>query len=92
MKPAGSKRRTEAAHEDTPERDHPAQGHVLRRLDDGPARDSVGLQTDDLATEELRQCLELHAMGLVSVAIGWRDTCWFRLTTAGRRIGRQLPA
>ncbi len=70
----------------------PAQRDMLRRLDDGPARDSVGLHTGDLATDELRRCLELHAMGLVSVAIGWRDTCWFRLTASGRRLGRQLPA
>lgn len=70
----------------------PAQGHMLRRLDDGPSRDSVGLHTDELATDELRHCLELHALGLVSAAIGWRDTCWFRLTASGRRIGRQLPA
>ncbi|WP_279482868.1 hypothetical protein [Aureimonas sp. SK2] len=69
-----------------------AQGDMLRRLDDGPARDSVGLHTGDLATDELRRCLELHALGLVSVAIGWRDTCWFRLTAAGRRLGRQLAA
>ncbi len=39
------------------------QGEMLRRLDDGPARDSVGLHTGDLATDELRRCLELHALG-----------------------------
>ncbi|WP_182083873.1 hypothetical protein [Aureimonas sp. ME7] len=64
---------------------------MLSRLNDAPARDSVGLRTGELSLDELRRCLELHALGLVSATVGWRDTCWFALTPAGRRIRRQAP-
>lgn len=65
-----------------------AQVMLLGLLDDAPQEDSVGVETGDLSDAQLAQCLELHTLGLVSADIGWRDTCWFRLTPRGRRVHR----
>ena len=54
-------------------------------LDDGTP-DCPGRISTQLHHELQLRCYELQSYNLVEVALGWKDTVWFRLTPSGRRV------
>jgi hypothetical protein len=72
------------------------QRNMLELLDDGPEENSVGLEAEQLNAYQIAVCERLVGKELVRFDIGWRYSCWFRLTAAGRgvlellRVSQQL--
>ncbi|WP_152046790.1 hypothetical protein [Aureimonas psammosilenae] len=57
---------------------------MMALLDDGPETDSVGLEAEALTASQIAVCERLAGKDLVRFDVGWRYSCWFRLTPAGR--------
>jgi hypothetical protein len=65
---------------------------MLARMDDGPEDDSVGLEAEALSAPQIAVCERLVGRDLARFDVGWRYSCWFRLTPAGRAALRELAA
>lgn len=65
---------------------------MLGLLDDGATEDSVGLEAEELNSYQIAVCERLVGRDLVRFDIGWRYSCWFRLTPEGRDALEQLRA
>ncbi|WP_210318377.1 hypothetical protein [Aureimonas endophytica] len=63
---------------------------MLELLNDGSAEDAVGLEAEELTAHQIAVCERLVGKDLVRFDIGWRYSCWFRLTPAGREALRLL--
>lgn len=70
----------------------PSRIFLLRRLDDGPVEDSVGLEMSEMTGRELKTADYLTGARLAEVVPGWRMTFWYRLTPRGRQMLRVLSS
>lgn len=70
----------------------PSRITLMRRLDDGPEDESVGLEMNEMTGYELRVADYLTGAKIAEVVPGWQFTFWYRLTPRGRKILRVLSA
>ncbi|MBB4004588.1 hypothetical protein [Aurantimonas endophytica] len=70
----------------------PSRIFLMRRLNEGPEEDCVGLEMNEMTGRELQAADYLTGAKLAEVVRGWQMSFWYRLTPRGRQMLRMLSA